>query len=329
MTEPKRSARLDEPVVRHMRLDFTPLSAEETVGQGLESLRRNPPGGRIIYFYVTDAEGRLVGVVPTRRLLLSPLDARLADVMIRQVVALPETATVSDACDLFILHRLLALPVVDADRHLVGVVDVEVYTDELQKLETHERSDDLFELIGVHLAKARQASLLSAFRIRFPWLLCNIAGGVLAALLAGLYQHELERVVALALFLPVVLALAESVSIQSVSLVLQSLRAEKPSWSSLLRKLGRELPTGLFLGAASGALVGLVGLLWIGQPGVALCLLGGIAGGVTAAAGVGLTAPYLLRLLRLNPQVAAGPLALASADMLTLLIYFNLARWLL
>jgi magnesium transporter len=219
--------------------------------------------------------------------------------------------------------------VVDENRRLVGVVDVELYTDELSQLGEAPARDDLFQLIGVHVANARPTRPTQAFRNRFPWLLCNVAGGILAAFLSGLYQAELQRVVALALFVPVVLALAESVSVQSVSLALESLRARTPTWRYMLYRFGGELVTGLLLGAASGGVVGLVALAWLGQPRVALCLLVGIAGGVAAAAGFGLAMPYLLRLLRREPQVAAGPIALAAADVLTLLLYFNLARWLL
>jgi magnesium transporter len=168
-----------------------------------------------------------------------------------------------------------------------------------------------------------------SFSKRFPWLLCNIAGGILAAFLAGVYEAELQKAVALALFIPVVLALAESVSIQSVSLALQTLHGQKPTWSALLPKMSRELMTGGLLGAASGVLVGAVALVWLRHGAVVLCLLGGIAGGVAGAAVVGLTMPYLLRILKRDPQVAAGPIALAASDMLTLLLYFNVARGLL
>jgi magnesium transporter len=183
--------------------------------------------------------------------------------------------------------------------------------------------------VGVHAAQAKQTSPLAAFRSRFPWLLCNIGAGILAALLSGLFETELQRVVALALFIPVVLALAESVSIQSVSLALQLLHGRPPTLLSIFGKLRWELLTGLLLGGASALLVSLVALIWLGQLRVALCLVGGIAGGVAAAAVIGIALPNLLRLLRRDPQVAAGPIALALADMLTLLIYLNLARQLL
>jgi len=321
--------RLDDPIRRHMRTECAKLGVNQTVGQALASIREKPPEGRIVYFYVVDDQNRLQGVVPTRRLLLSPADTPIDQIMVRNAIAIPEEATVLDACEFFILHRLLAFPVVDQQRRLLGVVDVELYTDELSDLDESEGNDDLFQLIGVHLMDARQASPLGAFRNRFPWLLANIAGGIVAAFLAGLFEAELEKVVALALFIPVVLALAESVSIQSVSLALQALRGRQPTIRSILQKLRREAATGLFLGLASGLAVATVAMVWLGQWQVVVCLLGGIAGGVTCAAVIGVSMPNLIRLVHREPHVAAGPITLACTDMATLLIYFTLARWLL
>jgi magnesium transporter len=320
---------LDDPVTRHMHADCTRLPVGLTVGQALAWVRDHPPPGRIIYFYVVDEEGRLQGVVPTRHLLLNPPDRPLADIMLRRVITLPAAATVLEACEFFIQHRLLAFPVVDDHQHLLGAVDVELYTDEVTSLGTEGKADDLFQMIGVHVADARQGSSLAAFRKRFPWLGCNITAGILAAFLAGAYQDTLDRVVALAFFIPVVLNLAESVSSQSVSLTLQLLHGPAPTWGALLHKLRVEALTGLLLGLGSGAVIALVGLVWLGHVRVAVCLLGGIAGGVTGSAVLGVALPVLLRLLRLEPRVAAGPLALASADVITILLYLNLARLLL
>jgi magnesium transporter len=330
MPAPLTERHLGDPVSRHMRTDIVRLEAGQTVSQALAGLRLQPPAGRIIYFYVVDGEGRLQGVVPTRRLLLSAPEAPVADVMIRNVIALPADATVLDACDLFILHRFLALPVVDAERKLIGGVDVELYTDELSDAAHQEgRADDLFQLIGVHVSQARPASPFESYRTRMPWLACNLAGGLVAAFLAGLYEVELQNAVALALFLPVVLALAESVSIQSVSLALEMLHGQTPSWRTLVKRLWAEVQTGGMLGISAGVVVCGVALVWLRQPAVALSLLGGIAGGVTAAAALGMSLATMLRLLRRDPSVAAGPIALAAADVVTLLIYFNLARLLL
>jgi magnesium transporter len=328
MGRPLTQARLNDPVSRHLHQDFTRLAAGLTAGEALAWLRQNPPRERIIYFYVVDAEDHLLGVVPTRRLLLSPPEAPLADIMVRTVIALPADATVLDACEFFIQHRLLAFPVVDADRRIRGVVDVELYADELGALDEAHRRNELFQMIGVRAAAGQQERPLGAFRRRFPWLGCNIAAGLLAAFLSGVYERELSQVVALAFFIPVVLNLAESVSSQSVSLTLQLLHGRPPTWRALVPKLRDELATGALLGLGSGAVIALVAIIWLGQPRLAACLAGGITGGVTVSAMLGLAFPMVLQLLRLEPRVAAGPVALAGADVVTILVYLNLARWL-
>ncbi|HEV3144977.1 MAG TPA: magnesium transporter [Gemmataceae bacterium] len=320
---------LTDTVSQHLSQDFTRLQPEQTVGNALDWLRKNPPTGRVIYFYVVDGEGRLLGVVPTRRLVLSAPDQQLADIMVREVIALPAEATVLEACEFFILHRLLAFPVVDSERRILGLVDVDLYTSELQDLDDTTQRDDLFQRIGVYLAGGETGSVWLAFRRRFPWLGCNVTAGLIAAGLSGVFERELNKVVALAFFIPVVLNLAESVASQSVSLALQSLHGRRPTWRLLLAQVGRELQTGFLLGMGAGVVVAIAALIWLQQGRLALCLVGGIAGGVAIAAAMGLTLPVLLRLLRLEPRVAAGPIALAAADIVTILVYFNLARWLL
>jgi magnesium transporter len=283
-----------------------------------------------VYFYVVDDEDCLQGVIPAKALLLSPPEAKVADIMLRQVIAVPAGATVLDACEFFVLHRFLAFPVVDAKRRLLGVIDVELYTDELHDLGAGSApADDLFQLIGVRLARARQRSPVGALRTRFPWLMCNITGGIAAALLCGLFQGQLERFVALALFIPVVLALAESVSIQSVSLAEQLLRGEPPSWRLILQKLRTEFTVGVLLGGAAGLLVGLAALAWLHQIRLALCVLEGIVAGVTVAAVLGTVVPNVLHRFKLDPRVAAGPIVLALTDVITLACYFTAAKWML
>ncbi len=126
---------LNDPVTQRMDQNFTRLRAGQTVGEALDWLRHNPPPGRIIYFYVVDGDGRLQGVVPTRRLVLSAPEALLTDIMVGKVIAAPSAATVLEACELFIQHRLLAFPVVDEERRILGVVDIELYTDVLHHLD--------------------------------------------------------------------------------------------------------------------------------------------------------------------------------------------------
>ena len=327
-------AQLNEPVTSYVRSDYATLYPQWTAGEALAHMRSNPPPGRIIYFYVVDESMRLLGVVPTRRLLLAALDTRVADIMIASVIAIPSFATLLDACEFFTMHRLLAFPVVDEARRLVGVIDIEAYAEELAETGDGNAApaspgprDDVFQLIGVRLTRAQQARPLTAFRGRFPWLLCNVAGGTLAAILVEVYHAELNwRHAVLALFIPVVLALSESVAIQSVTLALDAVRAGRPSWKDLLRRLRSEALTGVLLGVATGVLVAALAALWQGIAVLFFIVLGGIAIGVTGAAVCGLAIPYVLRLLKRDPQLAAGPIALTCADMIALLAYFNLAR---
>ena len=135
MAIPPRNNPLDEPVTGRMRQDYAALRPEQTVGEALEWLRQHPPGGRVIYFYVVDQAGVLKGVVPTRRLILTAPNERIADIMVSKLTAVPATATVLEACEFFILYRLLAFPVVDDAGRLVGIVDIDLYTDELANRE--------------------------------------------------------------------------------------------------------------------------------------------------------------------------------------------------
>jgi magnesium transporter len=320
-------AQLNEPVTNYTRGEAATLYPDWTVGEALEHMRQHPPPSRIIYFYVVDQQMRLLGVVPTRRLLLATPDTPVNKIMIASVIAIPASATLLEACEFFSMHRLLAFPVVDEGRRLVGVIDIEAYTEELAETGQAGPRDDVFQLIGVRLTRSQQARPLVAFRGRFPWLLCNVAGGTLAAILAGVYQMELNwQHAVLALFIPVVLALAESVSIQSVTLAIEGFRDEIPSWGALGRRLRAEGMTGLLLGLSTGLIVAAIAGIWQGLLPLFLIVLGGIAIGVTGAAVCGIAIPFLLKLLKRDPQVAAGPIALTCADMIVLLAYFNLAR---
>jgi magnesium transporter len=329
MLSEKVEASLNDPVTRHLRGYCSHIRLGQTVGEALEAVRCNPPTDAILYFYVVDDDDRLQGVVPTRQLLLNPPERLIAEIMVRKVVALPDHATVREACEFFAIHRFLALPVVDAQRRLLGVLDVHLYTEELGLISDAEQRDNLFQALGVHAGQRGESSPTGAFLRRFPWLICNLAGGIFCALLASLFEAQLQRVVALAMFIPVVLNLAESVSSQSVSLTLHLLRGQRPSWRMAAQGLRQELATGLMLGAACGAAVGAMALAWLGHWPLMWCLLAGVGGGVAASALLGMAMPIVLKALHLDPRVAAGPIALAAADVATLGLYLGMARWLL
>ncbi|HSW46022.1 MAG TPA: magnesium transporter [Phycisphaerae bacterium] len=321
--------KLNEPIVEHVHRDFTTFNPEWTIRKALASLQSRDIGERIVYFYVVDQDNRVMGVVPTRRLLISPHDRRIRDIMVADVLTIPASATVLDACELFMHHRYLALPVTDDEKRLVGVVDINLFTDEVMTTAERRESDRAFQLIGVHVALGRQVSTWVSFKDRFPWLLCNIVGGILCAMLAGRYESFLDHVIVLALFIPVVLALGESVSMQSMALTLPVLQHRRVHPLVLWVNLRKEFLTAAMLGLASGALVGLIASAWRGDATVGLAIGASICLAVITACLLGVAIPAGVRVMRGDPRIAAGPIVLAVADLATLLFYFNIAGWLL
>jgi magnesium transporter len=320
---------LNELVLPFARKDFTTLAQNSTIEQALATIRGQGVGERVVYFYVVDEAGKLVGVVPTRRLLTAPLDQKLSAVMIKNVITIPHTATVLEACECFTLHKFFAFPVVDAERHVAGVVDVGLFTEEVFDVAEREQMDEVFETIGFRVSQVRDASPLRAFRFRFPWLLTTVVSGTFCAFLASAYELTLAKSIVLAFFLTMILGLGESVSIQSMTVTIQALRATKPTLAWYLAALRREAGTALLLGLGCGLLVAIIVCVWRGVGMPAVVIGSSIFLTLCASCLAGLTVPAALHAFKLDPKIAAGPLTLAFADVFTLLFYFNLAKWFL
>ena len=322
---------LQQPVMTVARRDVATLRQDLSVREALEAIRGRELGEKIVYFYVVDAEDRLTGVLPTRRLLTGALDARLRDIMVARAVAIPQTATLLEACEAFVLHKFLAFPVVDEQRRIVGVVDVSFFTQEVFDMsgEQEESPEHVFEAIGFHVAQVRDASALRAFRFRFPWLLATIGSGTLCALLAGRFELTLAKSLVLTFFLTMVLGLGESVSIQSMTVAIQALRATQPTLRWYVRAFRREAATALLLGVACGTVVGIIVWLWRGAALAGVSVGASLLLALCTASLFGLSIPAGLHALKLDPKIAAGPVTLAFTDVFTLLFYFGMAAWLL
>lgn len=316
---------LDEPVLPFARKDFPELRQDFTVREALETIRQHGIGEKVIYFYVVDEQEHLLGIVPTRRLLTASPEQRLGEIMVTRVVALPHTATILEACELFVLHRFLAFPVLDEQRRILGVVDVGVFTDEVLDLGEGERTDDVFEALGFRISQVRAATSWQAFRLRFPWLLATITSGTVCALLASVFEATLARALVLAFFITLVLALAESVSIQSMVVGVQALHAVRPSLQWYIRALRHEAGTALLLGSACGVVVTLIICLWRGLGTPAFVIGGSVLISLCGACFFGVSVPAVLHRLNLDPKIAAGPVTLALTDIFTLSSYFGLA----
>jgi magnesium transporter len=316
---------VNRPVTVIARSDFTVLGQSLTVRQALDSIRRQEIGDTIVYFYIVDDDHRLTGVVPTRRLLTADLDALLSNIMISRVISVPETATVLEACEFFAMYRLLAFPVVNEQQRMVGVIDVNMFTEEVFDIAERQRTDDIFEAIGFRVSQVRDAAPTKVFRYRFPWLLTTICSGVCCAVLASRFEATLAKSLVLTFFLTLILGLGESVSSQSMTVTIQMLRTVRPTLAWYVKTTLRELEAAVLLGLACGGLVAIIAALWRQDPGPALVIGSSITLSLCFACLMGLSVPTLLHALRLDPKIAAGPLTLAATDIFTLLSYLILA----
>ncbi|HOW56404.1 MAG TPA: magnesium transporter [Smithellaceae bacterium] len=320
---------LKDAAIKHASNDFVAVYAHNTVGDTLNSIRKSKTEATILYFYVLDEEDRLVGVIQTRKLLTSPLDAPVDSIMATNLIAIPDSATLMEALEFFILHRYLAFPIVNEKRNLLGVIDVGLFTQEMIDIEENEQVHRIFDTLGVQISELRTKSPFSVFRYRFPWLLATITSGTICALLAGLFQATLAESLILAFFLTLVLGLGESVSMQTMAITLHSMhhRSSQPGWFfSLLR---RELTRVFLLAAVCGSIVGLIAFIWKGETAAGIVIASGIMASLMLAGFIGVSVPAILHKLRLDLRVASGPVTLALADICTILSYFSLAAFFL
>lgn len=315
------AANLNDPILPLARPVPVTLSRTQTVADAMAVLRASISKSDIHYFYVVDDQQRLVGVVPARHLLASEPSQRVEEVMIGDVVAIPSWATVLIASEYFASRGLLAFPVIHDNGRLVGVVDVSLFTTEVIDL-ARRTYDDIFQLLGVHATAMRTP--WTAFLDRFPWLLSNIGGGLLCALIASRFEVLLDNIVVLSLFIPIVLALAESVSMQSATLTLQNLSDESIKPKRLIAALWKEGRTAALLGVSCGGVVAAVVILWRSDLLGALVIGGAISASMLTACLFGVLLPTIVRAARVDPRIAAGPLVLASTDVVTLLFYLGL-----
>ena len=320
---------LNEPVAKHLERDIAVVLDEFTIEEAMALLSSQPPDGPLFYIYVLNHHRQLVGVLPTRALIINPPATPIKSLMKPSVVTISADATVLEACEFFIQHRYLALPVVDSQRRILGVVNVNLFTDEVLDLAERQTRDDVFQLIGIHVWKTQRVAPWTNFRDRFPWLVANLVGGTICALLTSRFEGLLTAVIAVAMFVPIVLTLSESVSIQSMTILLQGLHGSRVDWRFLAVALAREAVAATLLGLASGGAVGLVCWLWLRLGWLAVAVALSLTLSVLSASLLGLALPIAIRAARADPRIAAGPIVLATTDVVTLLVYFAISTRLL
>ncbi len=300
---------------------------EETVEEALASLRQKKYEGKILYFYVVDKEHHLHGIASTRALLLAEPTTKVADIMEESIFYLKEDDTFEKAVIELSAHRLLALPVIDDEGRLKGVVDIQMCLDENIDLFKEQRNQDVFQLVGMTLEEGAQKSSWHSYRKRMPWILCNMIGGIACAIISSIFKLVLGQVLILAMFIPLVLSLSESISMQSMTQSFQILRKQHISMSKILLRMFSEVRVGILMAITSGLLVGLIALFWDVSYKVVFTMAAGVIVSVTFSSLIGASIPLILHIKKLDPKVASGPVVLTFADMFTTSVYLAIATW--
>ena len=324
---------LEQPVknfVSSFQLAFT---MEQTVGDILDRLYKMERRLQNEYFYVINEESTLLGIITSRDILYNPPETKLIDIVDHEILKIRESESLEKALRLLTQHSLLALPVVDQDDKYLGIIEV-VPPDEdafhkCKRLHAKTMKEDIFQFIGFSIEQRKMASALSEFRYRMPWLLCNLAGGLICAFIGEFFETTLQLFVILALFIPLVLSLSESIAVQSMTISLRFLHFKKIYWRQVARRCNVEWKTSLLLGIGSSLLIAAFYFLWSTDLMPILAIGTSVTISMIGAALFGALFPIILHLLKLDPKVAAGPVVLTMADIITIAIYYSLTTALL
>lgn len=307
----------------------TTIHVEHTVEEALRYLRDKHITDEIIYIYVVDEKRKLMGVVATRRLLLAEPHIPITDLMAENLISLKGDQTLQEAMEFLETHHLLALPVVDEKGHLLGVIDVGLYLEEKVDVASSRRRSDIFQMIGMYIEEGKRPSAWKGYCSRMPWIFCNMFGGFACAVISRVFELVLAKVLLLAMFIPLVLTLSESISMQSMTQSMQLLKKSHRTWRYTLASLIREWQVVALLAITSGVMVGTVSLLWGDGVTPGFVIMFGIMASVYITSTIGSFVPLLIHARKWDPRVAAGPVVLMFADVFTTLLYLSLGTWLL
>jgi len=304
----------------------TAVHSTATAEEARSTLRERRLDHHLFYVYVIDEQDRLLGQVSARRLLLSRGEEPIAQLMHPCPATVSFHETAGAAFETLASLRQLALPVVDDGGRLLGVVDVTAWAaDASDRLEGSRH--EFYGRLGAAVEEHRMGGPSRGFRLRMPWLLCNVASGVACAFIAEAHASLLEAVIVIASFIPLVLTVSESVGVQAAELSVGLLRAD-PGRAAFGRRLRTELATSLMLGATCGVIVGLVSpvLSDSGERRLVMLILAlAVLASMLSAAVIGSVVPRVMRALRADPRFASGPVTLMLVDVASTILYLSIA----
>ncbi|NBX92289.1 MAG: magnesium transporter [Proteobacteria bacterium] len=312
-----------------LRRDFPAVYENTTVEQVFQKFREAGLQHKIIYLYVLDAEDKLLGVLPLRRLLVAEPASSVKNIYLKNCMTLTPETSLSQAKKAFSKHKFLAFPVVDSLGKFQGVLDIESFAGDLGDVSARRNFNDIYDLFGVHWDRDNQTSGWMMFLNRIPWLGATFLSGMACAFLTGQFEHTLQGAIVFACFLTLILGLNESVSMQSATLTVQKLHDSLPNFRNLLLALQNEFIPALGIALSCGVAAAFVSYIWKGVSSVSLALGLSLFVSLIASCIWGVIVPFTLHRASRDPRFASGPLVLAFTDLTTLLIYFSCASRLL
>ena len=308
-----------------MTTEYISLPEDIPVEEAISRLREIAPEAETIYYvFVVDQEGRLIGVLSLRDLIAASDGTLLKNIMRRNVISVNAALDQEEVARIVSKYDLLAVPVVDEEERMLGIITVDDVIDVMEQ----EATEDIYRLAGaseVEGMELTKASVSKVVRLRLPWLFISMAGGVLSGTVIGGFESTLEAIVMLAVFIPVVMGMGGNVGTQSSTIFVRGLATgaiEKTEvWSYLLR----EIRIGLVMGAFCGFIISITAYIWQGNPYLGLVVGISMLVTITTAAILGTLVPMLCNMVHIDPAITAGPFVTTIKDVTGLLIYFSVA----
>lgn len=308
-----------------MQTELVAVSETTTVDEVIELVRAEAEEIETFHFvYVVDEEKRLTGVLNLGALLLAAPDQQAGQLAKRKVRAVGPYIDQEEVALAFRRYDLVALPVVDDEGRLLGRI---MHDDAVDVLE-EEADEDIFHMAGATSTEPELVYTDQVFRIasvRLPWLLATLGGLTVPALLVWAFQVSFPEVIALIPFIPVIGAMGGNVGAQSSTIVVRGLATGRVDFHNLGRFLFKELVISTLMGIACGALSGVVAVVWHGDPAIALTVTVSMVIAIIASALMGVLVPYLFRLVKIDPAIAAGPLVTTVDDIIAIGLYYLVA----
>lgn len=307
-----------------MTSSYASLSPELSATEALTVLRREAPDKETIYrAYVIDSTRKLLGSVRLQDLITAPARAHVTDIMERTTQAIRVDDSAEEAARLIARYDVLALPVIDANDHLVGII---THDDALDVMEAEATED--FHLVGTVTrldSSVATATILMLYRARIMWLMVLVFGNIFSGAGIAHFEDTIAAHLALMFFLPILIASGGNAGSQSATLMVRALATGDIGLSDWGRVLGREMVVALLLGVSMSAAIAVIGV-FRGGPDIALVIALSMVLIVIVGSLIGMLLPFILSRFNMDPATASTPLVTSIADATGVLIYFSIAR---